>query len=124
MQQSGLHKALNDRLKTIEILCVVAPELVRHANKAELSPIDLVQDVKVECPYGSKWERADIVYQLLRSVNIQLYIDQKRLSEMAGLSRGSNASVVPSLVSSYGSSVSSGVGQNTVQSEPMDCSSE
>lgn len=95
---------LNRQMESIEFLCVVAPEMVRYVNQAGMTPIDILQEVKAVST-GAKWERADIVYQGLRRVNIQLYRDQKKLYELSSKERGD---VCPSLASSnVSSSVSS-----------------
>jgi len=118
--------AFNDRIRTVHALCALAPEMVRHANNEGFSAIDLVQEVKASCDHEgcSKWERADMVYHLLRKSNIQLYKDEKRLSEMTRYQpRKSSTGLVPSLLSSYGSStISSGFGggHTTMGDDPMD----
>ena len=116
--------AFGDCIRTVQNLCALAPEMVRHANKADCSAIDLVQEVKAAVPSGSRWERADIVYQLLRKYNVQLYMDEKKLSEMTTYKSKRSTGSVPSLVaSSYGSSISSGFGGSTMLGDhPMDCS--
>jgi hypothetical protein len=114
----------NDRLRLVHGLCNTAPEMVRFTNRQGWTPIDVLQEIKAEYSTGPRWERADIVYQILRTVNIQLYRDSKLLSEMKGFQSPmlkSNSSV-PSNVSSYGSSISS-FGPTTVsQDDRMACS--
>jgi hypothetical protein len=98
-------EALNSRLATIEYLCLVAPEMVRFLNTKGLTPIDVLQDIKAEST-GALWERADIVYQGLRKVNIRLYRDQKKLYELSREKTGATCSSLPSLTASSNTSSS------------------
>ncbi len=115
--------AFNDRLKVVHGLCNTAPEMVRFTNKKNLTPIDILQEIKAEFKQGPRWERADIIYQILRNVNIQLYRDHKMLSEMKGYQSPllSSNSSVPSNVSSYESSISS-FGPTASHDDRMACS--
>jgi len=107
--------ALNKRMASIEYLCMVAPEMVRFVNKGGLTPIDLLQEVKAES-IGAQWERADIAYQGLRKVNIQLYKDQKKLYELSR-ERAAKEGLLPSIISSVTSSTSSSFTVSTPLSE-------
>lgn len=120
---SMAQSTFNDRLKLVHGLLHTAPEMVRFTNRQGWTPIDVLQEIKAEYSTGPRWERADIVYQILRTVNIQLYRDHKLLSEMKGYKSHmlrSNSSV-PSNVSSYGSSISS-FGPTASQDDRMACS--
>lgn len=100
MSQKDLNRCIN----TLEMLCIIAPELVRYSNLLGKSPIDIVQETKFKCESSSsKWERADIAYQVLRAANIQLYRDQKLLYELRGAASTCSKSL-PSLESSNASS--------------------
>lgn len=93
MSQKDLNRCIN----TLEVLCMITPEMVRCPNLLGKSPIDIVQDTKFKCESSSsKWERADIAYQVLRVANIQLYRDQKLLFE---LTDGKGAAFIPSTCS-------------------------
>ena len=98
-------EGLNNRLATVEYLCLVAPEMVRFLNTKGLTPIDVLQDIKAEST-GALWERADIVYQGLRKVNIRLYRDQKKLYELSREKTGATYTSVPSLTGSSNASSS------------------
>lgn len=108
-EMSISQESFDQCLRSLEFLCASSPEMVRCPNKSGNTPVDIVQDIKFECiSLSSKWERADIVYHVLRNVNIRLYLEEKKLYEFtdgksSGVTFACNASL-PSLDSSNASS--------------------
>ena len=96
-----------DQLQAIQELVSVAPEVVLCADVFDDTPIDILQDCKADHPKGPKWERADIVCEVLRAVSLQVYKVQKSTCERRGNATGDQScgSSVPNVVgSSNGSS--------------------
>lgn len=96
-----------DQLQAIQELISIAPDIVMCADIYDDTPIDILQDCKADHAKGSpKWERADIVCEVLRAVSLQVYRDQKSKYEKGGNASGdvSDGCVPQGVSSSNGSS--------------------
>lgn len=98
-----------DQLQAIQELISIAPENVMCADIYGDTPIDILQDCKADHPKGPKWERADIVCEVLRAVSLQVYREQKSKFEKHGNACGdiSDGGVPNAVGSSNSSSASS-----------------
>lgn len=93
-----------DQLQAIQELISIAPSIVMCADIYDDTPIDILQDCKADHAKGSpKWERADIVCEVLRAVSFQVYRDQKSKYERDG-GDNSEGSAPQGISSSNGSS--------------------
>lgn len=108
-----------DQLQAIQELVSVEPEIVMCADINGDTPIDILQDCKADHPKGPKWERADIVCEILRAVSLQVYREHKSKCEKRGNASAdtSSSGSVPNVAgSSNSSSVSSGFSQLDIDS--------
>lgn len=116
-----------DQLLAIHKLISVAPELVICSDKNGDTPIDILQDCKVDHVKGPKWERADIVCEVLREVSIQYYRERKRIWEETAAATVHDHDVMPIVDAvtneSSLSSLYSGLDIDSVSHSRMDISS-
>lgn len=82
-----------DQLQVIHKLISIAPQLVMCPDRNGDTPIDILQDCKVDHVKGPKWERADIVCEVLREVSIQYYRERKRMWEDIGVAKTDYSSI-------------------------------
>ena len=75
----------HDQLQTIQTLMSAAPHVLFCVDANRDTPIDIIQECKAEHSEGAKWERADIVCEVMREVCIQLYREQKKIWETCGV---------------------------------------
>jgi hypothetical protein len=94
-----------DQLQAIQELISIAPEILMCADIYGDTPIDILQDCKADHPKGPKWERADIVCEVLRAVSLQVYREQKSKYEECGNASGDQSG--GSAPDAVGSSISS-----------------
>jgi ankyrin repeat protein len=111
-----------DQLQAIQEIISIAPEIVMCADIHGDTPIDILQDCKADHPKGPKWERADIVCEVLRAVSLQVYRELKTKYEQNGSASGdlSDSGGVPNAVGSSHSSSSSKI--SLVEFDSMSCS--
>lgn len=76
----AIHCVLEDQdayfyyIEVLEELCQIAPDLVIIQDVTGISPIDMVQDVKVRTEVESmEYDRLEIVYDVLKSASIEDY---------------------------------------------------
>ena len=85
-QMSMSQEGFQDQILVIQALVQAEPELVLCADKENRTPIDILQDCKATYKEGSKWERADIICEMLRKISTRVYREKKILCEMQGYS--------------------------------------
>lgn len=83
-QLSMSQDLFQDQILVIQLLVQAEPELVCCADKENRTPIDILQDCKATYKEGSKWERADIICEMLRKISTKVYREKKILCEMQG----------------------------------------
>lgn len=115
-----------DQLQVIHKLISIAPELVICPDRNGETPIDILQDCKADHLKGPKWERADIVCEVLREVSIQFYRERKRIWETVGFAKRnySNMPVIDAVTNESSlSSLYSGLDIDSASFSRMDISS-
>lgn len=70
-----------EQFQVIQLLLSVAPHAVLFVDLNEETPIDVLQDCKSDHNQGPKWERADIVCEVMREVAIRIYVERKQIWE-------------------------------------------
>jgi len=91
MSRSRFH----DQMRVIQLLLEAGPDIVMFADGGNRTPIDIVQDCKAHFEEGSKWERADIVCEMLRKMSVSVYMEQKLASEIVGYQCEGDAADIP-----------------------------
>lgn len=86
-QMSMSQDRFQDQILVIQALVQAEPELVLCADKENRTPIDILQDCKATHKEGSKWERADIICEMLRQISTRVYRERKIVYEMEGYNR-------------------------------------
>lgn len=123
---SMLPEEFKDQLQVIHKLISIAPQLVICSDRNGDTPIDILQDCKADHLKGPKWERADIVCEVLREVSIQFYKERKRIWENIGVptTEYSTIPVIDSVTNESSlSSLYSGLDIDSVSFSRMDISS-
>jgi hypothetical protein len=117
-----------DQLQVVHKLISIAPQLVCYPDRNGNTPIDILQDCKADHMKGPKWERADIVCEVLREVSVQYYRERKRVWESAGdeiYKHDSNIPLIDSVTNESSlSSLYSGLDIDSVSYSRMDISSQ
>jgi hypothetical protein len=101
-QMSMSQDRFQDQILVIQALVKAEPELALCADKENRTPIDILQDCKASHKEGSKWERADIICEMLRQISTRVYREKKIVCEMQGYNR--NIGGVPGVAHSGGTS--------------------
>jgi len=70
-----------EQFQVIQLMISVAPHAVLFVDSNEETPIDVLQDCKADHSQGARWERADIVCEVMREVAIRIYIERKIMWE-------------------------------------------
>jgi len=109
-QMSMSESRFQDQILVIQALVQAEPELALCADKENRTPIDILQDCKATHKEGSKWERADIICDMLRQISTRVYREKKIVSEMQGYKRtnifGAPNMTMSATSSSYSSNLS------------------
>mmetsp|Transcript_1763 Transcript_1763/g.2545 ORF Transcript_1763/g.2545 Transcript_1763/m.2545 type:complete len:232 (+) Transcript_1763:22-717(+) len=104
----------NTYIDVIESICRATPEIVLSQDKANETPIDLVQYTKAkESPSSEEYKRLHEIYVKLRETSIKIYREKKIRWELEGYMKNLNiASCGPSRSSTSYSNESNKESQN------------